>query len=140
MPSENALSNLPEHYFSANKTSSEVKGPSEIYLYELGIERIDSFKSLNDGWNGKGSLALGNDTIKRAKSFLCHIARHRPFISPTGRNSIQFEWGPFDNYLEFEVFSDKIIASCEFGGRNEEIEVTFKEAINLVHEYEQHNR
>lgn len=132
-----AIQNV-QSWIPAEQSASMVDVPAEIFQIVRGNGRIDMFRSLMGGWNGPGSMSLRLETIERAKDFFSHVANLRPFISPTGRDSVQFEWGPLDNYLEFEVFHDKIVATYEFGGMDDEHEVTLDEALDLVREYEQH--
>jgi len=62
--------------------------------------KFESFRKLNDGWDGYNSPKIQDDVINNA--FLLHEKLNCiPEIYPTGRNSIQFEYHLPDNlYVE----------------------------------------
>ena len=74
---------------------------------EQGIERIKKMAQFKDNWNGYGSKAFSPSVIARAL-LLIEGMEPPPLVSPTGRDSIQFEWVNKELYLEMEIFSDGI--------------------------------
>ena len=90
----------------------------------LNILKLESFSSLEDGWNGPASLKPTQEIINRTKA-LIELLRIQPEIFPTGRNSIQLEYERGNSYFEIEIFKDKII--CFYSGPDgTELEWTLK--------------
>lgn len=74
-----------------------------------GIDLLESFKELEENWNGYGAPKIDGAVITNAKKILNNIFL-KPDIFPTGRNSIQFEFEKKNgDYLEFEIYMDKIV-------------------------------
>jgi len=63
---------------------------------------------LQDNWNGYGAKAINRRLIGKCMDIVCNLDI-QPYIFPTGRDSIQLEYELNNsNYLEFEVFVDRI--------------------------------
>ena len=72
------------------------------------LEKISEIESLGDGWNSHGATKLPELVIAKAKSVSIVLDNCGFEVFPTGRNSIQFEKTVGGEYLEIEVFGDKI--------------------------------
>ncbi len=68
---------------------------------EENLMKLDSFKELENDWNGYGAEPFNEEHIEKVK-FLVSLLKIQPEIYPTARNSIQLEYGE----LEYEIFSD----------------------------------
>ena len=65
-------------------------------------------RNLKDNWNGEGAKAFP-ETLTNRCWLICLKLSIQPMISPTARDSIQFEYELEDkSYLEFEIYRDKI--------------------------------
>lgn len=96
------------------------------------INKLLEIQSLSDNWNGYHAKGFSDFLIKKVRSILFQLD-HQPKVFPTGRESIQLEYEKENgNYLEFEVFSDKIIMLKIVG--TEEIETNINEDViqNMV--------
>ena len=71
------------------------------------VELLKSFLNLKDNWNDNGASKFNKSLIDKC-IFLEGFIHFEHFISPTARNSIQFEFIFKENYLELEVFEDRI--------------------------------
>jgi hypothetical protein len=71
-------------------------------------ERIRSFKDLKDGWDGYSAKPIPDKVIERALILSQIINNGLIEVFPTARESIQFETKTDKNYIEIEVFYDKI--------------------------------
>ncbi|MCH7413208.1 hypothetical protein MM213_06925 [Belliella sp. R4-6] len=98
------------------------------------IDTLKSIKNLPKGWNGENTFKFSEDLIQKVYNILS-ILTFQPEIFPTGRNSIQLEFEREDNYLEFEIFEDKIIALIQFNEIDEEKEVEEIDILNLVEDF-----
>jgi len=84
---------------------------------------------LDRGWNGYGSEPIPNDVIHKAKEIV-RALNVIPDVSPTARQSIQIEKGmKNDNYIELEVFKDRIVLFKDIDGHEEEKEVSINDAV-----------
>ncbi len=68
---------------------------------------LDSYGVLPENWNDNGAKAFSSKLINRCHEIVDGL-KYSPFLSPTGCNSIQFEFDHNDSYIEFEVYEDKI--------------------------------
>jgi len=96
-------------------------------------KRLASFSGLQKGWNGYGAEPIPEGVIGKVRSLLEKL-KVQPYISPTGRMSIQVEReNAFGDYMEFEVFEDKIMMYSRIKGVETEKTVSdseFVEAYN----------
>lgn len=96
---------------------------------------MDSFKNLENNWNGYDALKFSDSVIDTARSALCLLDK-QPDIFPTGRNSIQFEYEkPNGDYLEFEIAEGCITAFQAISGEEIECEVNLSEMRKMVIEF-----
>ncbi len=71
---------------------------------------LDEIADLKYDWNENGAEPFPSDLVCKCREILCGLS-NEPFISPTAHGSIQFEYEKdFGDYLEFEIFQDKIKA------------------------------
>jgi hypothetical protein len=77
------------------------------------LKALDSFRALNENWDGYGAKPLPHDLIERMRT-LIWILPIQPEIFPTARESIQFEYD-CDNgsHIEFEMFTDGTLCILE---------------------------
>ena len=74
------------------------------------LATIDEISKLERGFNGYDALPIDKSVIEQARTIV-DILKYQPFIVPTGRRTIQFEYhisNPTKHYMEFEIYSDKI--------------------------------
>ncbi|MFC0903910.1 hypothetical protein ACFHWD_04290 [Clostridium sp. MT-14] len=71
------------------------------------IKDIKSFRQLKYNWNGYNGEPISDIVIDKALNLIKEL-KPIPEVFPTGRGSIQFEWGKDSLYLEMEIFEDKI--------------------------------
>lgn len=84
------------------------------------IKLVEGYGNLKNGWNGYGAEKISKPVIDKAKEILLSIDM-LPKIFPTGRNSIQFEYEKNNgDYLEFEIFNDKIVYLRIIGDQEKE--------------------
>lgn len=93
---------ISESETKINKTAQPVKE-----AYNLNI--LESFKHLQDNWNGNGATRFNAGFIDRVQDIVLSLDKS-PDIFPTGRNSIQLEYEKQNgDYLEFEIYEDERI-------------------------------
>ncbi len=68
---------------------------------------LDSYGVLPQNWDDHGAKPFSSKLIDRCHEIVDGL-QYSPFISPTGCNSIQFEFEYNNSYFEFEVYEDKI--------------------------------
>lgn len=93
-------------------TESEQEPEIGYQLKKLDLVRkLQSFQYLENNWNGYGALPIPEDVVRNATNLLFDL-QSLPQVFPTGRESVQLEFENFetDDYLEIEVFKDKIVA------------------------------
>jgi hypothetical protein len=71
------------------------------------IKKIESFRELEQDWNGYGANPFSEKLITKALDLAKQLSPV-PKVFPTGRDSIQLEWETDNMFLEIEVFEDKI--------------------------------
>lgn len=103
---------------------------------QSNINKLNSFRDLPDNWNCIGGEKIDNDVIDTSLSIICLLS-HQPYIFPTGRNSVQFEYEKTNgDYLEFEIFKDKRIEMFLTTSDNEiSKEIKLDEVIKYVNEF-----
>lgn len=118
----------PKNYFTKNI----IKRYEDPLLKNL--QKLRTIKQLPIGWNGQGSNSFSDNLIQKVFSIVREL-QFQPDIFPTGRNSIQLEFEVGDDYLEFEVFEDKIITLIQFDGKDEERVVLEEEIFKLIEDF-----
>ena len=74
------------------------------------LDILQKISELEYNWDECGSDCFRPNLIKKVVRLIGNISI-QPDIVPTGRNSIQFEYFfRDDEYLEFEIFEDRILA------------------------------
>ena len=71
-------------------------------------DKIDKIARLPDNWNGHGATVFSSDVLERAYAVALVLENCGFDCFPTGRDSIQFEKTTDGQYLEIEVFADRI--------------------------------
>lgn len=99
---------------------------------QKNIELINSYKKLDNNWNGYGAQKISESVIDSALSILYFLNR-QPDVFPTGRNSIQFEYEK-DNgdYLEFEIFENYVTAFQIISSEESEYNINTSEIRKMV--------
>ena len=85
--------------------------------------RLNDIAELEDNWNGHGAKAFSEGLINRCRKILNELVEE-PFIAPTAGGSIQFEYEKENgDYLEFEIFENRIemYSNTEEDGEIEEV-------------------
>lgn len=71
------------------------------------MNALDNIANLPYNWDGYGAKKFSRKLIEKCRSILENLPA-APSISPTGRESIQFEYDFQDkSYLEFEIYENK---------------------------------
>lgn len=95
---------IREYSYSWERTDSNIITEDML----RNFKRLDSFAELPDNWNGYGAGRISEKLIEKTKRIIFGLSV-QPMLFPTGRKSIQFEYEkPDGEYLEFEVFEDRI--------------------------------
>ena len=93
---------------------------------------LNNFLKLGDNWNYNGAKAFSEEIITKANEII-DAMEYQPKIFPTSRQSVQLE---FENekgdYLEFEIFRDKIIYYLSYNGEDKEDIITDIDLNKLV--------
>lgn len=118
----------PKNHFTKNI----VKRYEDPLLKSL--QTLRTIKQLPVDWNGKGSVTFSEALIQKVFTIVREL-QFQPDIFPTGRNSIQLEFEIGDDYLEFEIFEDKIIVLIQFDGKDEEREILEEEIFKLTEDF-----
>jgi hypothetical protein len=100
---------------------------------DTNIKTLNSYRDLLPNWNTYGAPPISLNAIEKAIRVL-ETLNVQPEIFPTGRNSIQFEYACGPDYIEFEIFENKIeyfqiVDSVETAGVVEEYMVN--ELVNF---------
>ena len=96
-------------------------------------EKINSFRLLQENWDNNGSLSIPAGVIDKMIETLDNL-KYQPEIFPSTYSSIQFEYEkPNGEYLEFELFSDRIKIFAIDRDNNED-SVTIDFDIKLINE------
>ena len=97
---------------------------------EENLETLSGFKQLPHDWNGNGAMSFEIALLEKAAQILKSLA-YQPQIFPTARQSVQFEYHKKNgDYLEFEIFDDKVIAYSKQKETENERELNSLEDIN----------
>lgn len=84
----------------------------------MNLVKIGKIKNLQNDWNGYGANPINPKVINYASTLLATL-QQEPFICPTARDSIQFEYEkPNGDYLEIEIFDSKIVLYRETGDQS----------------------
>lgn len=99
------------------------------------LQKMYLIQQLSDNWNGYNAKAFSSELINKVQKYIFQLER-QPSIFPTGRDSIQLEYEKENgDYLEFEVFSEKIIMLMIVGSDEVEIEIDEKQIPKMVDEF-----
>ena len=99
---------------------------------EENLKILSGFKQLAANWNGNGAMPFEAGLIQKAIHVLLSL-KQQPQIFPTVRQSVQFEYHKATgDYLEFEIFKDKIIVYSEQMNEETERELDSPEDINAL--------
>jgi hypothetical protein len=107
-----------------NQLSNNIK-------YFKNLELLDEFKNFKKDWNNNLADPFNEDLIEKCK-ILITIINIQPKIYPTARDSIQFEYNHNENYLEFEIFDNKIEYFIEYKNGKTKEAVIIDLNINLI--------
>src|SRR5438046_2917773 len=82
------------NYLSGVSGGSAVPSESQVSLYSAiaNIHKLDSFGLLPLNWNGYGAPSFSEGFIRKVKNIMLSLSKS-PKVFPTGRNSIQLEYG-----------------------------------------------
>lgn len=96
---------------------------------------LQNISNLPNNWNNNGAKSFPACLIQKCKDIVDQLSV-KPLITPTACDSIQFEY-ELDNgdYLEFEIYEDKIVCYQIIEGLDTETEVDAYEVIKLVEEF-----
>lgn len=116
----------------------EVEGNSmENSELNASLERLDSFLSLEEDWNGYNAPAFRKPLIDFAKNVVKTLIR-QPEIFPIAGGAIQFEYEkPSGEYLEFELYEDGHIHRFQIfkDGTEQEDDMHVEDMDKVVREF-----
>lgn len=72
------------------------------------INKLKAIAQLGDGWNGNGASKFSEQLINKTKDFIDRL-NEDPEVFPTANDSIQLEYEIEDDYLQINIFEDKIV-------------------------------
>lgn len=82
---------------------------SSFGLYANSFRVLSEIEQLPENWNENGAPSFSKEMIDIMRKIILTLD-NQPFISPTAKGSIQFEYEDKDeNYLEFELLPDERI-------------------------------
>lgn len=87
--------------------------------------QLDAILSLTDNWNNNGAKAFDSDFVEYCRQIIKQLP-YEPFVCPTACGSIQLEWEYNNQYLEFEIYKNKIEIYMK-KENNEEKEICYTE-------------
>lgn len=104
------------------------------------FSRIESFRQLEEDWNGYGASPLPDDVLNIARGLATRdlVSDLNPEVFPTGRQSIQFEFrNERGDEAELEIFSrdDSLLVIDPSDGDMFERRSSLKDAISLIDEF-----
>ena len=99
-------------------------------MHKTAKEALDFISKVNDG----KYYNFSENLIQKCYQVLSNL-EHEPFISPTGRGSIQFEYEKEnDDYLEFEFFENRIEVYIEYGKGKLEEKILAEDDLDSVYD------
>lgn len=101
------------------------------------FRRLNSFKFLNENWNGYNGKKIPDDVIEKVKSIITQLD-YQPQIFPTGRASLQIEEQLDDStFYEIEIESNSNFVYISKNGKETEEEnvdlIKIKDLINELY-------
>ena len=76
----------------------------------INLSRLNDIAELREDWDGYGAAPIPRFVISEAMRMIGSLNEQPDAVFPTGRKSVQFEYHLPNNYLEFEIFDEKVIA------------------------------
>ncbi len=96
------------------------------------IDALLKIRDLKNNWDGRGAKKFSNKLIRKAMGII-ELINTPPNIFPTTRNSIQIDFDNKNDYLEFEIYDDKIFAYQEsVDGLNDGREIDKTEIVEIL--------
>ena len=71
------------------------------------LDKLNTIADFKDDWNGYRAIHFSSELINKAKNIILNLDE-QPDLFPTAQPSIQLEYERNDNYLEINIFEDKI--------------------------------
>lgn len=102
---------------------------------ERNLQTIEDFLLLGENWNGNHAPPFNNVLIEATQDIIKNIREDQPDIFPTARESIQLEYEKEnEDYLELEVFKDKIIVLMIINDEETEYDISLTDfqKINAI--------
>ncbi|MDC3418733.1 hypothetical protein [Aquibacillus salsiterrae] len=131
------------NYHLHNEAMSSVSSAINPFFLKEEIQKHKNIKKLIDisnfgkNWNGYGAQPFTQSLINSVLNLIGNLDR-QPKIFPTGRKSIQLEYElTNDDYLEFEIFEDRIEVYKEVGENEKEFEISHNAKImnRIIHDF-----
>lgn len=131
--SYNTMSSFPTVAYSSSSSAytTPISVPSDtrscskgVYAERMSIDtaliqnliKLHRIGQLQDNWNGYHAKPLPSLAVDNARTLLLRLPK-QPFISPTGRDSIQFEYEKANgDYFEVEVFDKTLTIYMDIAG------------------------
>lgn len=112
----------------------ELKDLVDLEKLRNNYLKLKSFENFQSNWNDNDAEPFESNLINKVKTIIEKVSV-QPKIYPTGRKSIQLEYHRNDDYLEFEVFINKIILFENRNGSTNELLIDASEIATKVYEF-----
>lgn len=110
-------------------------------LNEKTIKKLEELSELEEGWNGYDAPPISDRVIDNTRTVLSYLS-FEPQIFPTGRNSIQLEYGDDENRIELEIFDNEaqygVIKNYEYISFDEPI--TLEDCVAVLNDFYTKNK
>jgi len=149
MISMGTATNPPNPKMRSKLGASDVKGtiyldtalaprPKQFSLdrLKINLNRLRNFLTLHDNWDNQGARKISSVLIKSVENVVTEL-KYQPHVFPTGRGSIQIEFGsPGKDYLEVEISENGYEGFARAKQETWDLEGTsMKELVTSVNEF-----
>lgn len=108
------------------------------------LDKIDSFATLEVGWDGYTAVPISLESINIAKNFILKLDRISRYmdIFPVPNGHVQFEWEKDNQYLEFEFKENnkvKVFSILQSGDEEEyvlDLKADMSKLLRMVDNFE----
>ena len=102
---DNVLS-LDEYGYTGAIFGEGASMPNNKRTIGMNLERLNTFATYKEGWNGYGAAPIINDVLARMKGLILTLSV-QPEIFPLASGEIQFEYEKKNGeYLQFKLLAD----------------------------------
>lgn len=128
---EPKVCNFPEAGATRSRLTPEFLALQKLTQNQL---LVNSFRSLEQGWNGYNGMPIGEPVIKATSNLLPDITP-QPKIFPTGRGTIQIEYQIGEDYFEAEISENGGTIFLVKNGEESEFDAQLNEIPAIIREF-----